>query len=89
MAVKFSPGLLLVSLHRPHSRLAVSEFTATLEELTELFTLWKSMKVIIGMDANTRSAGINDCYCVGRSVPDCSLNGWTDGENRLFYTNSW
>ena len=52
----------------------MSEFTRTLEELTELFARWKSLKVIIGMDASTRLARINDGYCIGPSVPDCSLN---------------
>ena len=67
VAVKFSPGLLSVSLHLPHSRLEMAEFT-------ELFARWKSKKVTIGMDANTRLAAINDGYCVGPSVLDCSLN---------------
>ena len=45
-------------------------FSETLEELTELFARWKTMKIIIGMDANTRFARINDGHRVGPSVPD-------------------
>ena len=67
VAVKFSPVLLSVSLHLPHSRLEMAQFT-------ELFARWKSKKVTIGTDANTRLARINDGYCVGPSVLDCSLN---------------
>ena len=67
VAVKFSPGLLSVSLHLPHSRLEMAEFT-------ELIARWKSKKIIIGMDANTRLAGINDGCCVGPSALDCKLN---------------
>ena len=40
MAVKFSPVLLSVSLHLPHSRLEMAEFT-------ELFARWKSKKVTL------------------------------------------
>ena len=57
-----------------HSRLAMSEPTETLEELTEFFERFRRIKVTIGMDANTRLAGINDGYRFGPSVPDCSLN---------------
>jgi hypothetical protein len=74
VAIAFNRKTLIISAHLPHRRLPTPEFAETLEELSGLITKHPQCKVVLGMDANARVAGMNDGRIVGPSVPSAELS---------------
>ena len=69
VAVCLTANFLVISLHLPHRRRGIADFTAPLDELRCFLENRKEKNIIIGLDANAEVNSVVDYCHVGDSVP--------------------
>ena len=74
VAIAFKSGIMLISVHLPHSGRGQLEFELAIEEISSFMAKHVGYKFLIGTDANAKLWGAIDHHHVGAQVPYAAMN---------------